>query len=158
MNATSAEDGCPIPRTHIPGSRRPGSRMKRVHTTTKKNPQQEGNPHDSPEPTEDPTTPKAKGVCPTFRAENLQTDEDNSEIDEIPSIPNFLFSSSTIPGSVSQTSFGHISINSLTIITVSKATESPQEDLSIDASHVLRQSIMAEILSRSTGNHHVTVY
>jgi len=44
MNATSAGDGCPIPGTCIPGPRRPGSRMKRVHTTTKKNPQQEGNP------------------------------------------------------------------------------------------------------------------
>jgi len=57
-----------------------------------------------------------------------------------------------------QTSFGHISINSLTILTVLKAIESPQKDLLIDASHVLRQSIMAEILSRSTGNHYVTVY
>jgi len=82
MNATSAGDGCPIPGTRIPGPRRPGSRMKRVHTITKKNPQQEDNPHDSPEPTEDPTTPKAKRVCPTSRAENLQKDEDNSETDE----------------------------------------------------------------------------
>ena len=48
--------------------------MKRVHTTAKK-------------------------ICPTSRAENLQTDEDNSETDETPSIPNFLFSSSTTPGS-----------------------------------------------------------
>jgi len=38
------------------------------------------------------------------------------------------------------------------------ATESPQKDLLIDASHVLRQSILAEILSRSTGNHHITIY
>ena len=59
---------------------------------------------------------------------------------------------------LSQTSFGHISINSSMILTVSKAMESPQKDLSIDASHILRQSILAEILSRSTGNHHVTVY
>jgi len=59
---------------------------------------------------------------------------------------------------VSQTSFGHISINSSTILMVSKATESPQKDLLINASHILRQSILAEILSRSTGNHHVTVY
>ena len=59
---------------------------------------------------------------------------------------------------VSQISFGHISINSLTILTVLKAMESPQKDLLINASHVLRQSIMAEILSRSTGNHHITIY
>jgi len=59
---------------------------------------------------------------------------------------------------MSQTSFGHISINSLTILTVSKAMESPQKDLLINASHVLRQSILAEILSRLTGNHYVTVY
>jgi len=59
---------------------------------------------------------------------------------------------------LSQTSFGHISINSSSIQTVSMATESPWKDLSIDASHVSRQSIMAEILGRSTGNHHGTVY
>jgi len=44
------------------------------------------------------------------------------------------------------------------ILMVSKATKSPQKDLSIDSSHVSRQSILAEILSRSTGNHYVTVY
>ena len=108
MNATSAGDGCPIPGTGIPGPRRPGSRMKRVHTTTKKNPQQGDNPHDSPEPTEDPTTPKAKRVCPTFRAENLQTDEDNCETDETPSIPNLLFSSSTTPSSDSIQQMGKL--------------------------------------------------
>ena len=59
---------------------------------------------------------------------------------------------------VSQTSFGHISINYLTILIVSKAMESPQKNLLINASYVLRQSIIAKILSRSTGNHHVTVY
>jgi len=59
---------------------------------------------------------------------------------------------------LSQTSFGHISINSLTILTVSIATESPQKDLLVDASYISRQSIFAEILSRSTGNHHVTIY
>jgi len=57
-----------------------------------------------------------------------------------------------------QTLFGHISINSLTILMVSKATESPQKDLLINVNHVLRQSILAKILSRSTGNYHVTVY
>jgi len=36
---------------------------------------------------------------------------------------------------LSQTSFGHISTNSLTILTVSMATESPWKDLSIDTSH-----------------------
>ena len=59
---------------------------------------------------------------------------------------------------LSQNSFGHISINSLMILMVSKATESSQKDLLINTSHVLRQLILAEILSRSTGNHHVTVY
>ena len=38
------------------------------------------------------------------------------------------------------------------------ATESPQKDLLIDASYVLRQLILVEILGRSTGNHHGTVY
>jgi len=59
---------------------------------------------------------------------------------------------------VSQTSFGHISINSLTILTVLMALESPQEDLSIDTSHVSRQSILAKILGRSTDNYYSTVY
>jgi len=59
---------------------------------------------------------------------------------------------------MSQTLFGYISINSLMILIVLKATESPQKDLLINASHVSRQSILAEILSRSTRNHHVTVY
>jgi len=59
---------------------------------------------------------------------------------------------------LSQTSFGHISINSSSILIVSMAMESPRKDLSIDTSHVLRQSIMAEILGRSTGNHHGTIY
>jgi len=53
---------------------------------------------------------------------------------------------------LSQTSFGYISINSLMILMVSKAMESPQKDLSINASHVLRQSILAKILSRLTSN------
>jgi len=44
------------------------------------------------------------------------------------------------------------------ILMVLRAMESPQKDLSIDASHVPRQSIMAKILSRSTGNYYVTVY
>ena len=57
-----------------------------------------------------------------------------------------------------QTSFSYISINSSTILTVLTATEIPQKDLLIDASHVLRQSILAKILGRSTGNHHGTVY
>jgi len=39
---------------------------------------------------------------------------------------------------VSQTSFDHISINSLMILMVLEATKSPQKDLLIDASHVLR--------------------
>ena len=54
---------------------------------------------------------------------------------------------------ISQTSFSHISINSLMILIVSMATESPQRDLLIDASHISRQSILAKILSRSTGSY-----
>jgi len=37
------------------------------------------------------------------------------------------------------------------ILMVLKAMESSQKDLSINASYVSRQSIIAEILSRSTG-------
>jgi len=59
---------------------------------------------------------------------------------------------------ISQTSFSHISINSSMILTVSKAIESPQKDLLIDASHVSRQLILAKILSRSTSNYYVTIY
>jgi len=58
---------------------------------------------------------------------------------------------------MSQTSFGHISINSSTILTVLMAMESPQEDLLINASHVSRQSILAKISGKSTGNHYGTV-
>ena len=42
--------------------------------------------------------------------------------------------------------------------TVSMATESPWKDLLIYTSHVSRRSIMAEILGRSTGNHHGIIY
>ena len=38
------------------------------------------------------------------------------------------------------------------------ATESPQKDLFIDASHILRQSVLAEISGRSTGNYYGTIY
>ena len=61
-------------------------------------------------------------------------------------------------GFLSQTSFSHISINYSMILTVLTATESPQKDLLIDASHISRQLISAEILSRSTGNYYVTIY
>jgi len=44
------------------------------------------------------------------------------------------------------------------ILTVSMATESPWEDLLIDTSHVSKQSVLAEILGRSTGNHYGTIY
>ena len=57
-----------------------------------------------------------------------------------------------------QTSFGHISTNSLMILTVSMAAESPWKDLSIDTSHASKQSVLAEILGRSTSNHHGTIY
>jgi len=53
---------------------------------------------------------------------------------------------------LSQTSFSYISINSLMILMVLTATESLQKDLSIDISHVSRQSVLAEILARSTDN------
>ena len=52
-----------------------------------------------------------------------------------------------------QTSFSHISINSLTILTVSMATESPWKDLLIDTSHISKWSVLAEILGRSTSNY-----
>jgi len=39
---------------------------------------------------------------------------------------------------MSQTSFSHISINSLTILMVLMAMESPQKDLLINISHVLK--------------------
>ena len=63
-----------------------------------------------------------------------------------------------VSGLLSQTSFSHISINSSSILTVSMATESPWKDLSISTSHASKQSVLAEILGRSTGNHHSTVY
>jgi len=44
------------------------------------------------------------------------------------------------------------------ILIVSMAMESPQKDLSIDTSHVLRQLVLAEISGRSIDNHHGTVY
>ena len=57
-----------------------------------------------------------------------------------------------------QTSFGLISINSSTIFTVSMAMESPWKDLSIDTSHVSKQSILAEISGRSIDNYYGTIY
>ena len=59
---------------------------------------------------------------------------------------------------VSQTSFGHISINSPSILTVSMAMESPWKDLSIGTSHASKKSVLAKILGRSTSNHHGIVY
>jgi len=44
------------------------------------------------------------------------------------------------------------------ILTVSMAMESSQKDLLIDASHISRQLILAEISGRSTGNHYGTIY
>jgi len=41
---------------------------------------------------------------------------------------------------------------------VLKAMESSQKYLLINASNVSKQSILAKILSKSTGNHYVTVY
>jgi len=62
------------------------------------------------------------------------------------------------PRQLSQTSFSHISTNSSTILTVSMAMESPWKDLLIDTSHASKQSVLAKILGRSTGNHYGTVY
>jgi len=59
---------------------------------------------------------------------------------------------------ISQTSFGHISIDSSMILMGLMAMESSQKDLLINANHILRQSILAEILDRSTGNYYGTVY
>jgi len=59
---------------------------------------------------------------------------------------------------MSQTSFSHISINSLLLLTVLMATKSPQKDLLIYASYVLKQLILVKILGRSTGNHYGTIY
>jgi len=59
---------------------------------------------------------------------------------------------------MSQTLFIYISINSLIILTVLMAMESPQKYISINTSHVLRQLVFAEILGRSTDNYHGTVY
>ena len=44
------------------------------------------------------------------------------------------------------------------ILTVSMAMESPWKDLLIDTSHALKQSVLAEILGRSTSNHYGTIY
>jgi len=104
MNATSTGDTHYPPISHIPGPRRPGSRMKRMHTTsTKKTPQQESTPHITTEATENPITSKAKRVCPTSRAEdspmNTDMDEDDSEKEENPGIPRFLFSGIATQGS-----------------------------------------------------------
>jgi len=69
-----------------------------------------------------------------------------------------LFSFLESYNSLSQTSFSQISINSLTILMVSIAPESPWKDLSINTSHVSKQSIMAKILGRSISNYYSTIY
>jgi len=56
---------------------------------------------------------------------------------------------------VLQTSFGHIFINSLIILMVLIGIESP---LLINTSHISRQLVLAEILSRSIDNYYSTVY
>jgi len=56
---------------------------------------------------------------------------------------------------VSQTSFGHISINFFNDSYGLNGYKKPSKNLLIN---VLRQSILAEILSKSTGNYHVTIY
>ena len=59
---------------------------------------------------------------------------------------------------MSQTLFGHISINSLTILTVLTVPKSPWKNLLINISYVSRQSVLAKILSRSVGNYYGTIY
>ena len=59
---------------------------------------------------------------------------------------------------VSQTLFGHISINSLTILTVLMAPKSPWKELLISTSHISRRSMMTKISGRLTGNHYGTIY
>ena len=59
---------------------------------------------------------------------------------------------------MSQTSFGHISINSSTISMVLIVPKSPYENLLIDISHVLRQSILAEISGKLVDNYYGTIY
>ena len=59
---------------------------------------------------------------------------------------------------VSQTSFGHISISSSMIPMILMVPESPWKYFSIDTSHISKRSVMAEILGRSTSNHHGTIY
>jgi len=44
------------------------------------------------------------------------------------------------------------------ILMILMATESPQKYLSIDASHISRKLVLAEILNRSIGNYYVTIY
>jgi len=44
------------------------------------------------------------------------------------------------------------------ILTVLTATESPWKNLSINTSNVLKQSVLVEILGRSTSNHYGTIY
>ena len=44
------------------------------------------------------------------------------------------------------------------ILMVLMAMESPWKDLSINTSHFSKQSIIAEILGKSTGNYHDTIY
>jgi len=87
--------------------------MKRMHTTsTIKTSQQESSPHTTPETTEDSTTLKAKRVHPVSRAEDnpmdTDIDEDNSEKEENPGVPNSLFS-----GPVTQSSDSIQKINKL---------------------------------------------
>ena len=59
---------------------------------------------------------------------------------------------------MSQTSFDYISTNFLTILMVSMVLESPKKEILINTSHILRQSILAKLLSKSVGNHHGTTY
>jgi len=44
------------------------------------------------------------------------------------------------------------------ILTVLMAIESPQKNLSINTSHVLRQLVLAKISGKSIGNHYDTIY
>ena len=68
MNATSAGDACHPHTFCVPGPRRPGSRMKRMHTTsTIKTPQQESTPHTQHLKTPLPPKPKESVQHPELR-------------------------------------------------------------------------------------------
>ena len=57
-----------------------------------------------------------------------------------------------------QTSFGLISINSSMVSMVSIALGHKWRDLSIDANHISKQLILAEVSGKSVDNYYGTIY